>query len=150
MFHINDVNDNSPVFEENIFNFFIREDASIGEFVGHFKASDSDSGIYGRIRYQLIEAPDALFLLDTVSGILTLGGRLDHEVRTFYKFEVRAYDIDGKDSTAPVMVFVEDVNDNPPYFLEERDIVTNVPEDAPIGTAVYKLKYSDLDTGKSD
>lgn len=115
--------------------------------MGHFKASDIDSGVYGRIRYQLIGAPDSLFLLDTVSGILTLGGKLDHEVRTFYKFEVRAYDIDGKDNRANVIVFVEDVNDNPPYFSEERDIVTNVPEDSPVGTVVYKLKYGDSDTG---
>ncbi|KAE9546725.1 hypothetical protein FO519_010063, partial [Halicephalobus sp. NKZ332] len=146
VFRIQDANDNSPVFEETSFNFYIREDSSIGEFVGKFRASDLDSSIYGRVRYQLIDAPESLFLLDTVSGILTLGAKLDHEVRSFYKFEVRAYDIDGRDARSEVMVFVEDVNDNPPYFLEAKNTIINIPENSLIGAVVYGLKFDDPDS----
>lgn len=145
-FYIADINDNAPLFSQNPFNFFVREDANIGEFVGHFVATDEDNHGNDRVRYQLINAPSAIFALDTISGVLTLSGKLDHEDRAFYEFEVRAYDVGGLESKATVFVFVEDINDTPPQF-EDVEVSASILEDAELGSLVCTLKFSDADVG---
>uniref|UniRef100_A0AC34F3S9 Cadherin domain-containing protein n=1 Tax=Panagrolaimus sp. ES5 TaxID=591445 RepID=A0AC34F3S9_9BILA len=143
-FHIIDSNDNAPLFKENPFNFFIREDATRNEFIGHIIASDLDNNGNDRIRYQLINAPSGLFILDTISGILTLGGELDHEKQAFYEFEVRAYDSDGLEAKGIIFVFIEDVNDNIPKF-DESEIKISIPEDISVGTLIHSLIFDDAD-----
>uniref|UniRef100_A0A7E4VZ19 Cadherin domain-containing protein n=1 Tax=Panagrellus redivivus TaxID=6233 RepID=A0A7E4VZ19_PANRE len=140
--HIMNVNDNAPVFVENPINFYIRENALPGEFVGQFLATDKDST---RIKFALIDAPPGLFILDTVSGIMTVSGQIDHEKQAFYKLHARAYDSGGLETTEVVYIFVEDENDNPPEFAETGEIVATVSEDAAVGTVVYQFEVTDPD-----
>uniref|UniRef100_A0A914YF43 Cadherin n=1 Tax=Panagrolaimus superbus TaxID=310955 RepID=A0A914YF43_9BILA len=143
-FYIIDINDNAPIFKENPFNFFIREDATRNEFIGHIITTDLDNNGNDRVRYQLINAPSGLFILDTISGILTLGGELDHEKQAFYEFKVRAYDSGGLEAKGSIFVFIEDVNDNAPKF-DDTEIKVVIPEDIPVGTLIHSLIFDDAD-----
>lgn len=50
---INNINDNSPVFLQNTYSWFISEGASVGTSVGTVSATDADIGTFGDINYSL-------------------------------------------------------------------------------------------------
>lgn len=50
-------------------------------------------------------------------------------------------------ASADVMVFIDDVNDNPPHFLEEEYRAT-IPENVTAGTRIVQVQASDADTGE--
>ena len=48
-----DSNDNIPVFEQENYEFFVKEDAQSGDLVGSIIASDADSSKFGQVEYDL-------------------------------------------------------------------------------------------------
>ena len=58
------------------------------------------------------------FEISFLSGIIQIINAPDYEKTQFYRFNVEASDNDGLESTASVVVYVVDVNDNAPMFLE--------------------------------
>ena len=50
---VKDSNDNVPVFEQESYEFDLREDIQSGEFIGQIAANDADSGRFGQIQYTL-------------------------------------------------------------------------------------------------
>lgn len=49
--------------------------------------------------------------------------------------------------TALVLVTIEDVNDNPPFF-PQSNYVFELPEDSAVGSVVNRTKAEDPDSGK--
>uniref|UniRef100_A0A0R3THU6 Cadherin domain protein n=1 Tax=Rodentolepis nana TaxID=102285 RepID=A0A0R3THU6_RODNA len=106
---VTDMNDCQPEFESANYNFEVEENVELAE-VGRVKATDADTGDYGRVRYS--PAVDehqtggsnhsyrpngnsmitSLFQIYPRRGIIRLRGHLDREKRVHYEFLVHAVD----------------------------------------------------------
>ncbi|OQR74996.1 cadherin-23-like [Tropilaelaps mercedesae] len=122
--YVRDANDNFPLFLEDSYSAYVREDAQVGTIIAQVKAEDSDSELFGTIgiRYTSIRGPMADKLrLDPISGEVTIGTDehvFDRETVPHFLVTVEARDELGKGgrNTVQLEVFLEDVNDNPPLF----------------------------------
>ena len=101
-----------------------------------------------RVRYSFPASTDDHFMINDVSGIITLAKSLDRESNIMHNLAVIAKDQGSPQlsSTAFVTVVVLDVNDNPPEF-ESKTYFSAVPEDAHLGTEVIKVFATSLDAG---
>ncbi|XP_070151025.1 protein dachsous isoform X3 [Polyergus mexicanus] len=142
--------DNRPTFTSSSLTFNVREDASIG----HAVESVSGAGPAGRVAFTL----DSLtpisefpaFDVDRSSGQLVVAHSLDRENVSEYHLEIRALDttsIGNPQSIAvSVKIVIEDANDNAPKWPQDP-ITIRVSERAAIGSTIYNLMASDLDSG---
>ncbi|XP_058228727.1 cadherin-12a isoform X2 [Hemibagrus wyckioides] len=75
---------------------------------------------------------------------------MDREIKESYQVMIQAKDMGGQlgglAGTTTVNITLTDVNDNPPRFAKSV-FHLRVPESAPIGSSVGKIKAHDLDTG---
>ncbi len=121
-----DSNDNEPAFDFELYRFQVSESAPPGTPVGQITASDSDSGRFGQVEYELKGFGAERFDVDPITGEITVkscGGPdrpdancLDYESQTSYALTFTATDGGGQVTTTSVEIEVEDVNDNYPKF----------------------------------
>ncbi|OAD62219.1 Fat-like cadherin-related tumor suppressor like protein [Eufriesea mexicana] len=147
-----DVNDNAPKFEKSLASFRISETALNGTNVWRANATDSDLGENARVTYSLVTETND-FRVDSVTGVLSVFGRLDKERQEIYELRIRAQDNGGRGTDAPplysdalVRVTVDDVNDNAPSFALSSYTV-KIREDVPIWTVVAVVDATDPDEG---
>ncbi|XP_022815994.1 protocadherin-like wing polarity protein stan isoform X3 [Spodoptera litura] len=145
-----DVNDNAPVFKQQLYTATIMEDALVGTSVTQVSATDADVGLNGRVHYELEpkDREEGSFVVDPASGVIRTNKALDRESVATY--DLKALAIDGGtpplSSTVIVHIKVEDINDSPPVF--ESDCLTfYIPENSPIGTTVGEIYAHDPDEG---
>ncbi|XP_062997463.1 cadherin-11 [Elgaria multicarinata webbii] len=109
--------------------------------------SDIDSGD-GKIKYILSgEGAGIIFVIDDKSGNIHATKTLDREERAQYTLTAQAVDrITNRPLEPPseFIVKVQDINDNPPEFLQEN-YHANVPERSNVGTSVMQVTASDAD-----
>lgn len=145
-------------------SFQIREDVPVGYMVGNVVTSDSAEGdnlVSGRaggghVMYTLTSlSPQdggGAFDMDRSTGSLVVARQLDRETYPEYKLEVRALDTstsnNPQSSAVVVRVELTDVNDNAPRWDGDPLTVT-VPENAPVGSAVWNFTASDADAGSN-
>ncbi|XP_068705618.1 cadherin-23-like isoform X2 [Montipora foliosa] len=146
------VNDNEPVFEKNLYNFTIDEDAPIDFVVGAVKAIDADLGTLGEINYELYGSGSSSFKVDSNGTIRTTKG-LDYETAQEFEFFVVANDGGrfyeaNKNYVTKVTVALFDVNDNDPVFLNAPYSV-NIMENQTDAVLVYQVSATDLDSGNN-
>ncbi|KOC69013.1 Protein dachsous [Habropoda laboriosa] len=142
--------DNRPTFTSSSLTFNVREDASIGQAVG----SVSGAGPAGRVAFTLDSLTPVsefpAFDVDRSSGQLVVAHSLDRENVSEYHLEIRALDttsIGNPQSIAvSVKIIIEDANDNPPRWPQDP-ITVRVSERAVIGSTIYNLTATDLDSG---
>ncbi|XP_066149601.1 fat-like cadherin-related tumor suppressor homolog isoform X2 [Euwallacea fornicatus] len=147
-----DVNDNAPIFEKPLASFRVAENALNGTFIFRANATDLDEGNNAKVTYSL--ATDTRdFVVDRMSGALSVANALDRERQDLYELKIRATDNGGNGpddpplfSDAVVRVFVDDINDNAPKFSLPNYVV-KVREDLPRGTVVAVVTASDPDLG---
>ncbi|XP_050342751.1 protocadherin-like wing polarity protein stan [Nymphalis io] len=147
-----DVNDNEPVFKQQLYTASIMEDALVGTSVTQVSATDADVGLNGRVHYELEsrDREEGSFVIDPASGVLRTNKALDRESVAIY--DLKALAIDGgtppQSSTVIIHIKVEDINDSPPVF--ESDCLTfYVPENSPIGTTIGAIHAHDPDEGSN-
>ncbi|VBB28755.1 unnamed protein product [Acanthocheilonema viteae] len=87
--HVEDVNDNAPVFYPEQYNVSVREDVEIGSLLTLLSANDADSGTYGQIFYRFATKESRTFRLDGKSGRLYVERKLSEE---YYHLRVEAVD----------------------------------------------------------
>ncbi|XP_074594055.1 fat-like cadherin-related tumor suppressor homolog isoform X2 [Brevipalpus obovatus] len=146
---IDDENDNSPLFDRSIYHFSVPEDARLGTKIAEFHASDSDSGASKLIKYSLLNH-EGQFTVESDSGVLTTRNVLDRESVSSYELFLRATDsgFPSLSSTVRVIIRVEDVNDNPPIFIESSRAIW-IREDYPVGSLLTKVSAHDFDEGQN-
>ncbi|XP_029918221.1 protocadherin gamma-C5-like isoform X2 [Myripristis murdjan] len=147
-----DINDNFPVFDENVYKVTLDEKSIKGAVIARPKATDADEGSNGEIEYSFgVRTPDSvlsLFEINSLTGEIILKGDLDYETTSSYDIDITA-----KDKGSPemeghcrVQVDVVDYNDNAPEI-----VITSQPksvrEDAARGTVVALISARDLDSG---
>ncbi|XP_039587413.1 protocadherin alpha-13-like [Passer montanus] len=149
-----DVNDNAPQFNQSVYNVVLSENALEGTLVAQVNATDSDTGIYGEIIYEIDTTvpPSAgdLFSIHANSGEIRLTGALDFETVTFYELHIKGMDkgMPPLSGHCKVVLEVLDVNDNAPEVWV-TSLSVPVAEDASVGTVVALLSVSDRDSGEN-
>ncbi|XP_055855772.1 fat-like cadherin-related tumor suppressor homolog isoform X2 [Episyrphus balteatus] len=147
--HVQDENDNAPIFESNPYSILLAENAEKGTSIVKVTAHDSDAGSNGEIRYFL---PDDIgdianvFDIDVYSGWITTLIPVDREKRSEYRFQVVATD-HGQSKhigKTTVMIKLKDYNDNCLLF-KSPNYTTSVSEDALPGTVLVQLSVTDKD-----
>ena len=156
-----DVNDERPTFSQPVYKFTVMENLPAGASVGSVAAVDRDLSIYGQVTYSIVQSggggddvgdADA-FAIDARSGTLTTTRRLDREAVTQYRLRVNASDrgVPPLASTATVVVYVGDVNDNEPTFLfpTPTNRTVHASTRAPVGHVIARVLAVDADYGKN-
>ncbi|KAI4815010.1 hypothetical protein KUCAC02_005177 [Chaenocephalus aceratus] len=144
---VDDVNDNSPEFSEEVYNTIVSEGCSTGTVFAMITASDIDEGLNGEIRYSM-ENLDVPFAIEETSGELLTTKVLDRETVAIYRLMVIGSD---KHPTQPmsssvlVTVLIGDINDHGPQFLNSP-YVAYVPTEMAPGSVVCALRATDEDT----
>ncbi|XP_048032620.1 protocadherin Fat 1 isoform X2 [Megalobrama amblycephala] len=147
---LEDVNDNTPKFEVAVYNISISESVVTGISVLQVAAMDSDTESNAVLFYQLYEKDGATsdhFRIDVESGVIWTAGLLDHETQSQYELIVKAIDGGAFQLSAEVQViiYVTDLNDNPPVFLQQLYNATISGISSP-GQLVTCVKAYDADS----
>jgi len=156
-----DVNDEHPMFSQPIYKFSVMENLPAGASVGSVAAVDRDLSIYGQVTYTILQSSSGggdvgdsdAFIIDARSGTLTTTRSLDREAVAKYRLRVNASDrgVPPLASTATVIVYVGDENDNGPVFLFPTltNRTVHVSTQAPVGHVIARLLAIDPDYGKN-
>ncbi|KAL0831734.1 hypothetical protein ABMA28_001276 [Loxostege sticticalis] len=143
---VRDVNNHAPIFDIDKYDADIPEDAPIGTEVAAVRATDLDSGINAEIKYGIQKGALDSFVIDNVTGVVTVSSKLDYDKRNTYRIQIIASDL-GMPSltgTTELTVHVINVNDKKPYFTPPIQRA-EVSADAEIGTPVHNLIAVDPD-----
>ncbi|NWJ07981.1 CAD15 protein, partial [Crypturellus undulatus] len=148
-----DQNDNRPLFRQDVFTARVLEGAEPGTCVLRAEATDADDAETDNavLRYSILEqGPGGLFAINGSTGeICTARPGLDRETVAVHNLTLQVADMsgDGLATTATAVIYVEDINDNPPEFTKEEWSL-EVPEQA-AGVDVGRLLVHDKDLAGS-
>ncbi|XP_056373113.1 protocadherin gamma-B4-like isoform X48 [Hyla sarda] len=148
---VQDVNDNFPVFNKDIYRTSLNENSPVGSLVLHLSATDKDEGSYGEVTYSFSHIPEKanhVFSMNSETGVITTIGDLDYELVKTYEMMVEATDGGGLVAKCTIIIEVVDVNDNAPEIII-LSLLTPILEDSPLGTLVALINLKDLDSGKN-
>uniref|UniRef100_A0A8C9NCX9 Cadherin domain-containing protein n=1 Tax=Serinus canaria TaxID=9135 RepID=A0A8C9NCX9_SERCA len=144
---IQDVNDNTPKFEQSYYKASIWEGQSPKTDIIQVFATDLDSGLNGETEYSIVSGNEnATFLIDSARGILATNTGLDYENTSSYRLVVQAADKGNPRLSATTIVRIQvlDVNDNAPVVQPLGEV--EVPENALPGFIVTQVSASDADS----
>uniref|UniRef100_A0A8C2GLM8 FAT atypical cadherin 1a n=1 Tax=Cyprinus carpio TaxID=7962 RepID=A0A8C2GLM8_CYPCA len=138
--NLTDVNDNSPIFNQDIYSAVISEDAELGKTV--LTVSHRN-----QVRFSIIDGNQGSpFTIDPIRGEVKVARQLDREKTSGYTLTVLASDngSPARSSSATVNIDVSDINDNPPLFSQANYSII-IQENQPVGTSILQLTVSDRD-----
>ncbi|XP_019377369.1 PREDICTED: protocadherin Fat 4, partial [Gavialis gangeticus] len=147
--YMKDINDNAPKFLKDLYQATISELAANLTQVLRVSASDVDEGNNGLIHYSVIKGSEEnQFAIDSVTGQVTLVGKLDHEATASYSLIIQAVDSGtvSLSSTCTLSIDVLDENDNSPSFPKST-LFVDVLENMRIGELVSSVTATDSDSG---
>ncbi|XP_064635999.1 cadherin-23-like isoform X2 [Lineus longissimus] len=148
--HVQDINDNSPVFLPFKSVVEVSEDASVGLVIANMSAVDKDQGSYAKIFYTL--NADKEFTINSATGVVTLYKKLDRERKDTYTLTITAADnnnqasngVEPRTKEERFTVKVLDVNDQTPTFT--KPVYTHtVQETAPLNQVFVTYTATDKD-----
>ncbi|XP_032418046.1 protocadherin Fat 4-like [Xiphophorus hellerii] len=112
---VDDINDNSPVFEKKFYSQTISEIHAVNTEVLRVTAVDADSTpAFNLLTYTY--TPETADFSLTNSGSFTLMRRLNYNIVKNYNFIVTAMDNGGNSDTTSVEIIVEDFDNLNPFF----------------------------------
>ncbi|KAM4554643.1 protocadherin gamma-A12-like isoform 6-T6 [Odontesthes bonariensis] len=146
--HIQDVNDNSPKFREDLIEMEIRESADKGTRFSIMEAHDADIGPNAVQRYMLQKNDNFVLVFDSSKVELVLENTLDREKQKEMDLLLTALDGGSpqRSGTVVIHVTVLDANDNAPVF-SQNVYKASLPENSPPDTIVIKVSATDADEG---
>ncbi|KAJ8279934.1 hypothetical protein COCON_G00070000, partial [Conger conger] len=150
---IQDINDNEPKFLDGPYQATVPEMSVIGTSVIQLTATDADDPTYGssaRVVYSVLQG-QPYFSVEPRTGIVRVSlADMDREVRENYSVIIQAKDMGGQlgglAGTTTLNITLTDVNDNPPRFAQKL-YQMSVPESAPVGSVVGRIRARDRDEG---
>ncbi|XP_053319436.1 protocadherin gamma-C5-like isoform X34 [Spea bombifrons] len=145
---VQDANDNSPEITFTSKTNEMPENAAIGSLVGFITVTDKDSGKNGEIELEIV--PNVPFKLQSINNRYSLvtSGYLDREKVSHYSIQVVASDRGSPPlhNQTIVTIYVSDVNDNPPVFLQSV-YKAFIRENNEPGSLLCTVSASDPDEG---
>lgn len=145
-----DINDHSPQFQSSSYTADISEDVPIGSLVLEVKAVDLDQGPNSQVLYFLSRGSQSMFIIDQNTGRIITAAPLDRERTASYTFEVWAIDsspANPHNSTAQVTIYIQDVNDNAPFFIQDPLIVNISASSISSRRVLATMRAEDKDFG---
>uniref|UniRef100_A0A7N6AUZ2 Protocadherin-16 n=1 Tax=Anabas testudineus TaxID=64144 RepID=A0A7N6AUZ2_ANATE len=145
-----DINDHSPQFQSSSYTADVSEDVPIGSLVLEVKATDLDHGPNSQVLYFLSRGAKSMFIIDEKTGRIITAAPLDRERTASYTFEVCATDsspANPRNSTVQVTVYIQDVNDNAPYFIQDPLIVNISATSVSSRRVLATMRAEDKDFG---
>lgn len=143
--HVMDVNDKTPKFTQSQYFVSVAENILRDVSVTRVAANDFDNGKNAEIVFSMDSEGHKYFFIDETSGLISVKTTLDRESMSQISFTVYATD-KGSPSltgTAEVRVYVTDVNDEKPEFIEstfEYTLQENNAANISIGVLVARDK----------
>ncbi|XP_043925794.1 protocadherin alpha-C2-like [Protopterus annectens] len=150
--NILDANDNSPKFDQSVYQASLMEDAAVGTLIIQLRATDLDEGTNGAFEYSFSShTPDnirGLFEIHPTTGDILLKTQMEFEEITTYEFYVQATDKGpfALSDHSKVLIDIVDVNNNKPNIIL-TSFKGSVSENAPRGTVVGLISVTDRDFG---
>uniref|UniRef100_A0A673T5X8 Dachsous cadherin-related 2 n=1 Tax=Suricata suricatta TaxID=37032 RepID=A0A673T5X8_SURSU len=145
-----DVNDEAPVFQQNLYEASVKENQNPGEFVTRVEAMDRDSGINSRFQFEIMPgASSGLFKINPDTGEVVTTTTLDREVQEVFTLRVLVRDggVPSLSGTTTVLCTVEDENDHVPEISVPSHNIEVLENQEP-GVA-YTVLASDMDAGNN-
>ncbi|GCB61025.1 hypothetical protein scyTo_0004039 [Scyliorhinus torazame] len=126
--------------------FSVLENTTLVETLGVVKASGNQ--LNEPIFYYILNPDERFRIIYTSGAFQTTGVACDREEQEEYEFVVEARDLRNPPRVAHTLikVFVEDMNDNAPHFVQLPYLAT-VQDDAEPGDVIYQVTADDEDTG---
>uniref|UniRef100_A0A8D1JYI0 FAT atypical cadherin 1 n=1 Tax=Sus scrofa TaxID=9823 RepID=A0A8D1JYI0_PIG len=133
-----------PVFEKPFYSAEIPENIQVHSPVVHVQAN-SPEGL--KVFYSITDGdPFSQFTINFNTGVINVIAPLDFESHPAYKLSIRATDsLTGAHAEVFVDIVVEDINDNPPVFVQQSYAAT-LSEATVIGTSVVQVRATDSDS----
>nr|XP_046263047.1 protocadherin alpha-7-like [Scatophagus argus] len=158
---VSDVNDNSPLFTQNPYVFYITENNNPGASILAVTARDDDEGSNALISYHILRDKGKDNLLTSFLNVNSENGQItalksfDFETLKTFQFQVVATDsgTPSLSSNVTVNVFILDQNDNAPVILYpvssngSAEGVEEIPRNVNAGHLVTKVRAYDADIG---
>lgn len=136
-----------PYFIHDTLFIVVPEDEAVGAEIAVVNATDEETGV----TYQITSGNGrGTFVVDSVTGIISLAFSLDYETTTAYEMTVTAYDMSltyQQSANTRVNVIVVNVNDNEPVLQPSGAVLTTIVEDAPQTHHVQRYTCTDPDGG---
>ncbi|XP_056372732.1 protocadherin gamma-B1-like isoform X1 [Hyla sarda] len=148
---INDINDNSPVFTQDVYKVSVRENIPVNSTILQVSASDEDEGVNAQISYSFSTTANHIldaFFINSTSGEIKTKECLDYEAIQFYEILVQVEDGGGLAAKAKILMEIIDINDNAPEILITSSS-QHIPEDSAPGTVVALIQVHDPDSGEN-
>ncbi|XP_068182501.1 protocadherin alpha-3-like [Antennarius striatus] len=152
LINVLDVNDNAPVFTEDVYSVLLNENVPVGTTVIQVNATDLDDGLNAEVIYSFSNSMNQnilnLFDVNPSTGQVTVKGSIDYEEDDQYVVEIEASDKGSVPLTTEksVIIKIVDINDNAPE-IEVTSFSNSIPEDSRPGTTVALISVNDLDSG---
>ncbi|XP_053107069.1 desmoglein-2 [Hemicordylus capensis] len=159
---VKDINDNFPVFSEEVFVGSVEELCTLGTLVIKLNAIDNDepNTLNSKIAYRIISQDSgsgsdsgSAFIISKATGeVRTATFQLDREVQSSYSLTVEAKDQDGgpnglgKQTTLQIKIL--DVNDNIPTL--EKSVYEGSVKENTANVDIMRIKVFDRDEKFSD
>ncbi|ELT95736.1 hypothetical protein CAPTEDRAFT_182594 [Capitella teleta] len=147
--NIRDVNDNNPIFKPKVYSEIVSEEAMLGSPVVYVTASDADADEHSRVTYSITSGNDmnAFNIISQMGqGLITVARPLNFKEKSRYILTVTASDPGNLVDTATVFINVSDANTYRPVF-QETPYTVRVDEDTSVGTTIFQVTATDLDSG---
>ena len=143
---VQDINDNTPRFAQNMFYATVRENNPENAYILQVSARDRDVGLNGKFEFELEVNARNAFQIDPYTGVLRTNMDFDRELIQDLEFQVFAVDrgTPRRTGTATILVTILDEDDEPPQFTESR-FVFHVEEGRPGNTEVGNVVAADAD-----
>uniref|UniRef100_UPI0037E7D284 protocadherin alpha-8-like n=1 Tax=Semicossyphus pulcher TaxID=241346 RepID=UPI0037E7D284 len=147
-----DINDNAPVFSQDVYSVMLDENAPVGTTVIQVNATDLDDGPNGDVVYSFSNSVNRklfkLFEINPSTGEIIVKTLIDYEEKDRYEIEIQASDkgLAPLATQKSVIIKIVDVNDNAPE-IEVTSFSSSIPEDSRPGTTVALISVNDLDSG---
>uniref|UniRef100_A0A336M3U9 CSON011722 protein n=1 Tax=Culicoides sonorensis TaxID=179676 RepID=A0A336M3U9_CULSO len=142
--NLQDMNDNSPMFEKTSYGLEIAENTDIGTKIADIQATDRDSFKYGKIMYVLRGFGAEYFKTNKDTGGVFVKKMLDYEMQKSYILTLVAIDGGGRESNANLYIEIMDTNDNAPQW-EQREYIRTVREGATEFEPQFFVRATDID-----
>ena len=148
--NVEDVNDNPPIFLQDVYQFSVSESLPPLKPFGLITASDKDSGTNGMIDYHVNHIDLGFKFIFDDNGHLEALTSFDYEDTSIYNFSATAVDRGDPSltATATVLVYILDENDNTPVFSQSL-YQSNISECSSVGDEVVVVKAIDADRSQS-
>ncbi|KAK3592814.1 hypothetical protein CHS0354_019041 [Potamilus streckersoni] len=148
---IEPLNEASPGFEKETYNFSVEENVDASSFIGKVSAVIINDSI-SHLTYRILDSQESQYIhIDSYTGnITTTAEMFDREKKNHYTFEVQVTDGRTPERTAftTVELTIEDVNDNCPVFLQ-KDYKFEIPENVNSTNQIMNISATDADAGRN-